>query len=484
VPSIKQKTISGILWSSVDNFTTQGIVFVVGIFLARLLEPKEFGLIGMITIFIAISDVFIRSGFSEALIRKNNCTQTDYSTVFFFNLIAGIVFFSILFTLAPYISIFFKEPILKPIVRVLATVLIIDSLIIIQRTILVKRVDFKLQTRISVISSVGSGALAVILAYKGFGVWSLVALTITRQMLNSVLLWFWNKWRPTLIFSKDSFKELFGFGNKLLLSGLIDTVYNNLYYLVIGKYFSATELGFYTRAHNFSNFPSHNINTVVGRVTYPVLSDMQDYPDLLKTGYRRIIKSTMLITFVLMLGLAAIAEPMIITLIGEKWSPSIIYLQLLCFGGMLYPLHSLNLNMLKVLGRSDLFLKLEIIKKCLAIPVIVIGIFLGIKIMIIGMILNSFIAYYINSYWSGRLIKYGLKDQVRDIAPSFLMAAGMAFTVYILGYFLKTSSAVTLIIQVTVGGAIAFAYWEMLKMPDYLYIKQVVIEKFFTRKQL
>jgi teichuronic acid exporter len=484
LPSIKQKTISGIIWSSVDNFTTQGIVFVVGIVLARLLEPKEFGLIGMITIFIAVSEAFIKSGFSEALIRKKDCTQIDYSTVFFFNLTAGIILFSILFILAPEISSFFKEPLLKSIIRVLAIVLIIDSLTIIQRTTLVKRVDFKLQARISFIASTGSGIIAIILAYKGFGVWSLVALTIARQGLNSLLLWLWNKWRPTLIFSKDSFKELFGFGNKLLLSGLIDTVYNNIYYLVIGKYFSATELGFYTRAHNFSNFPSHNINTIVGRVTYPVLSDMQAYPDLLKSGYRRIIKSTMLITFVLMLGLAAIAEPMIITLIGEKWRPAIPYLQLLCFSGMLYPLHSLNLNMLKVLGRSDLFLKLEIIKKSLAIPVIITGIFFGIKIMIIGMILNSFIAYYINSYFSGRLINYGLKDQVRDIAPSFLLAVSMAFTVYIVGHLLNTSSAVTLIIQVAVGGAISFAFWEMLKIPDYLYMKQVVIEKFFSRKQI
>jgi teichuronic acid exporter len=305
VPSIKQKTISGILWSSVDNFINLGIVFIVGIILARLLDPKEFGLIGMITIFIAVSEVFIKSGFGEALIRKKDCTQIDFSTVFFFNLSAGIIFFSILFITAPYISSFFREPVLKSIVRVLAIVLIIDSMTIIQHTTLVKRVDFKLQARISFIASTGSGIVAIILAYRGLGVWSLVALTHYEAKFKFIVTLALEQMETfTCIFSKNSFKELFGFGNKLLLSGLIDTVYNNLYYLIIGKYFSATELGFYTRANNFSNFPSHNINTVVGRVTYPVLSDMQDYPDLLKTGYRRIIKSTMLITFVLMLGLA------------------------------------------------------------------------------------------------------------------------------------------------------------------------------------
>jgi len=480
--SLKQKTISGILWSSTENFISQGIALVIGIVLARLLTPREFGLIGMITIFIAISETFIRSGFSEALIRKKDCKPTDYSTVFFFNLAAGIVFFILLLVLAPFISNFFKEPELKSLVRVLSLVLIIDSLTIIQRTILTKRMDFKLLTRISVISSTGSGVIAITLAYKGFGVWSLAANTICRQGIFSLLLWLWNKWRPIIVFNKTSFKELFGFGSKLLLSGLIDTVYRNIYYLIIGKYFSSTELGYYTRANYFSSFPSQNINMVMNRVTYPILSEIQDEHNLLREGYRRLIRSTMLVTFILMLGLASVAEPMVITLIGEKWRPSIIYLQLLCFAGMLYPLQALNLNILKVKGRSDLFLKLELIKKAFVVPVIVLGILYGMKVMILGIIVNSFVAYYLNSYWSGKFINYSIRDQIKDLYPSFLLASGMAIVVYLTGYYLEKAFLVELIIQVTVGAILVFLLCELLKMPDYIYIKQIVLEKLNRRR--
>lgn len=482
--SLKQKTVSGILWSSIDNFATQGISFIVGIILARLLEPREFGLIGMITIFISVSESFIISGFSDALIRKKDCTQVDYSTVFFYNLGVGLLFFSILYFSSPAISKFFEEPELKNIVRVLSLVLIIDSLTIIQRTILSIRLDFKLLTRISVIASTGSGLIAIVLAYKGYGVWSLVALTLARQALNSLFLWIWNMWQPVLVFSKRSFKELFGFGSKLLLSGLIDTIYRNIYFLIIGKYFSASELGFYTRADQFSNLPARNINAVMSRVTYPVLAQMKDNPILLKQSYKRMIRSVMLITFVVILGIAAVAEPMVITLIGEKWRPAIIYVQMLCFAGMLYPLHAMNLNMLKVQGRSDLFLKLEIIKKTLTIPVIIIGVFWGIRIMIAGMIVNSFIAYYLNSYWSGKFLSYSMKEQVKDIFPSFLLAAGMAVIIYIVGYFLKTSYPVTLIIQIVVGATLVIVFCELTKIPDYIYMKEIVLEKLFKRKLL
>jgi teichuronic acid exporter len=481
--SLKQKTISGLLWSSVDSFSNQGIQFIIGIILARILSPREFGLIGMLTVFIAVSQSFIDSGFTNALIRKKECTQTDYSTVFFFNLAVGVLFFILLFFFAPVISKFFKEPELKAIVQVLAFVLIIDSLTIIQRTILTKRVDFKLQTRISIIATTMAGLVAIFLAYKGFGVWSLVVQTLTRQALNSFFLWLWNQWRPLQVFSRSSFSELFGFGSKLLISGLIDTVYRNVYYLVIGKYFSAQELGFYTRASQFSSFPSQSITGIMSRVTYPVLAQLKDNPEILKAAYKKMIRSTMLITFVLILGLAAVAKPMIITLIGEKWRPSIIYLQLLCFCGMFYPLHAINLNMLNVLGRSDIFLKLEIIKKLLIIPTIVIGVLFGIKIMLVGMILNNIIAYYLNSYWSGKFIDYSTKDQVKDIAPSFFLAAGMATIVYILGGVLVTRYLVTLILQVTAGAVIVFGTCELTRMADYLYLKQIMVEKVLRRGQ-
>lgn len=481
--SLKQKTVSGLLWSFVDTMAGQGITFVVGIILARLLSPREFGLIGMITVFIAVSESFINSGFSSALIRKKDCTDTDFSTVFFFNLAAGILFFLLLFFSAPAISGFFNEPELTAILQVLGIVLIIDSLTLIQRTILTKRIDFKLQARISVIASIGSGIVAITMAFYGFGVWSLVAQRIVKQGLNSIFLWLWNRWKPLLVFSKQSFKELFGFGSKLLVSGLIDTLYRNIYYLVIGKYFSAQELGLYTKADEFKRLPSQNLNAIIGRVTYPVLSTLQDDIPRLRNNYQKLIRSVMFITFILMLGMAAVAEPMIHTLIGAKWEPAIIYLQMLCFVGMMYPLHALNLNMLQVQGRSDLFLKLEVIKKIIAIPTIVIGIFFGIKIMIVGMMVNTLIAYYLNSYWSGVKIGYSFKHQVKDILPSFFLALSMGVLVYLLGELLPFSYPVNLIIQIVFGGLFVLVISEVTKFRDYIFAKELVLEKIRSIKK-
>lgn len=475
--SLKQKTISGLSWSFVDQIGNLGIYFIVGIVLARLLSPREFGLIGMITVFIAISESFINSGFSNALIRKQNCTNTDYSTVFHFNLAVGFLFFWLLYFSAPAIAGFFNEPELIDIVRVMALVLVVDSISIIQRTILTKKINFKLQARISIISSIVSGVIAIIMAFQEFGVWSLVFQRLIRQALNSLFLWLWNKWHPKLIFSLASFKELFGFGSKLLISGLIDTIYRNIYYLIIGKFFSAQTLGYYTKADEFNRVPSQGLNTVVGRVSYPVLSSIQDDKFRLKINYQRLIRSTMFITFTLMLGLASIAEPMIITLIGEKWRQSIIYLQLLCFVGMIYPLHALNLNMLQVSGRSDLFLKLEIIKKILAIPVIIIGIYWGIEAMILGMIANDQIAYILNSYWSGIFVNYPTKEQIFDILPSFLLALTMAVAVYLLGLVLPFVPVWNLIIQIAFGTLFVFAAGELFRQKDYLYIKSNVLEQ-------
>ncbi|NLD47927.1 MAG: lipopolysaccharide biosynthesis protein [Clostridiaceae bacterium] len=482
--TLKQKTITGFFWSFIDSFANQILIFIIGIILARLLTPKEFGLIGMIAIFISVSESFINSGFSQALIRKKACTDNDLSTVFFFNIIAGIFFFAILFFGAPTISTFFNEPQLKVLVRVLGTVLIIDALTIIQRTILTRRIDFKLQTKISVISIFFSGIVGISMAFMGFGVWSLVAKTLSQRGMNSLLLWLLNKWHPVLIFSKKSFRELFSFGSKLLASGLLDTIYRNIYYLVIGKYFSAQELGYYTRADQFKNLPSANVNGIISRVSYPVLSQLQDDPVKLKAGYKKLIKNTMFIAFVMMAGMAAVSEPMVITLIGEKWRPSIIYLQLLCFVGAMYPLHALNLNMLNVRGRSDLFLNLEIIKKILAIPTIIIGIIWGIKIMILGMWLNSIIAYYLNSFYSGRLIKYPMKEQVIDILPGFLLALLMGISVFLSGRFLHADYFVKLIVQVILGILMVLGIGELFKFQPYLELRGIVLTKTFKKNNV
>jgi teichuronic acid exporter len=479
--SLKQKTISGLLWSFMDSFASQGVQFIAGIVLARILSPREFGLIGMLAIFIGISQSFIDSGFTSALIRKKDCSSEDYSTVFYFNIIVSIIFFVLLLLFSGAISSFFKEPQLKSLIQVLGTGLLFNSLASIQRTILTKELNFKLLMRISVIASIASGILAITMAYFGFGVWSLVALTLGRFAFTSFLLWIWSLWRPLWIFSKKSFYELFSYGSKILLSGLIDTIYRNVYYLVIGKFFSVIELGYYTRADQFQALPSQNLNGVISRVSYPVLSNIQNDKEQLKAAYKKLIKSTMLITFVLMMGLAAVAKPMVLTLIGEKWLPSVVYLQMLCFVGMFYPLHALNLNMLQVQGRSDLFLRLEIIKKALAIPTIIIGVIWGIKIMIAGMMVNTLIAYYLNSYWSGKLIDYSALQQVKDIFPSFLLAIIVNFLVYFSGYLVKLANPLILIIQILFGALLTIGISEIIHFEDYRYIRKIIFEKLFKR---
>lgn len=481
--TLKQKTVSGLIWSFIDNFAKQGLNFIIGIILARLLSPREFGLIGMITVFIAISQSLIDSGFTQALIRKNNCTQKDYSTVFFFNFAISLLLYLILFFSANLISRFYNEPQLTLILRVLGIGLIINGFTIVQRARLTKNIDFKLQTKISITASIFSGIIGIYMAFVGFGVWSLVTKTIGGFAFSSFLLWIWNKWKPSFVFSFISFKEMFSFGSRLLLSGLIETLYRNIYLLIIGKYFTATDLGYFTRADQFNNLASQNITAVIQRVSYPVLSTIQDDKIKLKKAYEKLIKSTMLITFVLMISMATLAKPLILVLIGEKWLPSVIYLQLLCFVGMLYPLHAINLNMLNVQGRSDLFLRLEILKKIMAIPIIIIGILLGINEMIISMILISVISFFLNSYYSGKQIGYSSFQQLKDIIPSFLLSVFVGVSMFLFGYYINMNITIKLLIQIILGFTLTITIAEVIKMENYLYLKNIVFERIVNKRK-
>lgn len=432
----------------------------------------------MLTIFIAISQLLIDSGFSQALTRKQNCTQQDYSTVFYFNIVLGISLYFLLFIAADTISSFFREPILKPLIRVLGLAVIINSFTIIQNTLLTKHLNFKLQAKISVFSFFISGIISIYMAHTGWGVWSLVALTLFKYSINSVLLWFWNKWKPVWCFSKNSFMELFSFSGKLFATQLIDTLYRNLYYVIIGKYFTTAELGYYTRAEQFQSLPSVNLQSIIGRVSYPVLATMQNDTPRLRDTYKKLIRSTMLINFVLMLGMAASAKPMILSLVGEKWEPCIIYLQLLCFVGIFYPLSALNLNILYVKGRSDLALRIEIIKKMLSVPVFVLAVMWGIKVMILSMIILSLISSFINSYWSGRLIGYSFLEQIKDITPSFMIAAAMSLIVLIEGYIVPLPAFPLFIIQLLSGALLTLGLCEISRYKDYLYIKNIINDVF------
>ncbi len=474
--NLKTKTIKGMFWSFSEIVSLQGINFVVQIFLARLLMPEDFGLIGMITIFIAVSQSLIDSGFTSALIREKNVTNTDYSTVFYFNLVVSVVIYFILFFSSPLISNFFNELQLVSILRILSIVIIINAFGLIQRTILIREINFKTQTKITFISSVISGIVAIICAFLGFGVWSLVIRQILMQLVQSLLLIIHNKWIPTLEFNIESFKHFFGLGWKLLVSGLINTLYTNIYYPIIGKFFSATDLGYFTNAKKMNDVPSMATSQAVQKVSYPVLSQIQDNEVTLKNGFRKAIKNTTFINFPLMMGLAAIAEPLIKSLFGEKWAPSIPYFQIMCFAGMLYPLHSLNLNILQVKGRSDLFLKVEIIKKIIGIcSIIIILLFgLGITGLLWAEVVTNIISFFINSFYSKKMIGYSTLDQIKDIYPIFFASMIMAGVVYSLLFFLHLNNILLLLIQIPVGILVYILLSHVFQIEEVKTIKSLL----------
>lgn len=477
VKGLKEKAVTGMFWSFSDSMATQVTQFIIGLILARILSPEEFGLVGMITVFLAISQSLADGGFGEALIRKKDATDSDYSTVFYFNLFASIVIFAGFYVLAPVIASFYGRTELTDIARVLGVIILINAISITQRTRLTKQIDFRKQMKINLVSALVSGAVAIIMALNGFGVWSLVWRSVIRSLMQAVLLGIANRWIPSLVFNRDSFRSLFSFGSKLLLTGLIDTIYNNIYMLIIGKFFAATQLGYYTRADQFSRLVSHNLTRTVQRVSYPVLSLVQDDNTRLREGYRKLIKTTMFITFFMMLGMAAMARPMIVTLIGEKWLPSVEYLQLLCLAAALYPLHALNMNILNITGRSDLLLKLEVVKKLLAVPVILIGIFLGIRMLLTGMVLHSLVSYFLNSYYSGRLISYPAREQLSDIIPSLLAALLVSAGIWGLNFIPVLPVYVILALQILALLALTVTLGKVLRLEGYIEIRNIITEK-------
>lgn len=475
--SLKHKTVKGVSWSFIDSFSSQGVTFLVGLVLARLLTPEDFGLIGIILIFVSVFNSIVDSGFSNALIRKKDATDKDFNTVFVCNLCISVVLCVTLYLSAPTISHFFSRPPLTNLLRAMSAIIIINALAIIQRTILMKEIDFKTQTKISLISSISSAAVGLCLAFAGFGVWALVGQQFARQGLNTVFLWIYARWYPRLQFSLESFKELFGFGWKLLVSGLIDTVWREIYQVVIGKCYAPATLGQYSRAQQFGSIFSSNLTTIVQRVSYPVLSSIQDDKARLKEGYKRIIKISMLPTFILMLGMAGCAKSMTIVLVGPQWLPAVPLLQIICFQMMLYPLHSLNLNILQVEGRSDLFLRLEIIKKVIGVGPILLGIFGNIYWMLTGSVLTGFIAYYLNAYYSGPAIGYTIKEQILDVIPSLGVALTMAAAVYAMS-FIPISPFILFPLQIIIGAVIAIGLSKSLKLPEYLEIEDIAKGQF------
>lgn len=471
--SLKHKTVKGLGWSALDNAARYGMQFVIGIVLARLLSPDDYGLLGLVGIFTVVCTALVNGGFTTALIRKKDATEDDYNTAFICNLGMSLLLYTVTFFCAPLIADFFGCGELVALVRVSSLGLIIGALAMVQQTRLTKRIDFKTQTMITLVASAISGVVGIGMAVAGFGVWALVAQQLTSHALRTMQLYIYNRWFPQLRFSKESFRELFGFGWKMMVSALLDAVWKELYQVVVGKFYNPATLGQYTRGRHYAQLFSSNLTMVVQRVTYPVLSNIQDDRERMVSAYRRIIRTSMFITAVALFFLGAVSEPLIYCMIGPKWYEASTYLPLICIASTLYPLHAINLNMLQVQGRSDLFLGMEVIKKIIALAPLFIGAFVGIMPMLWTNIVVGIVAYFLNSYYSGRLFGYSSWMQMKDITPSYALASVIALSVYFLKY-LPLSYWIVLPLQIIVGALIFFILCHQLQPSEYREICEIL----------
>jgi len=419
---LKSKTISGVVWSTIERFSVQGVSFLVTIIMARILSPSDYGLIGMLSIFMSLSYVFIDGGFSDALIQKNKNTEKDYSTVFYINLFISIILYALLFVSAPYIASFYNQPLLCAITRVYTINLVVNSLVAVHKVKLTIDLDFKTQTKISVISAIISGISGVWSAYSGFGVWAIVIQMIVQSVLNVVLSCYFVRWLPTKFIDKESFHRLFSFGSKLLVTKIIGNIYVNLYNLIIGKRYSSEQLGLYTRATQFGQLLSTNLTSILTRVSFPVFCTLKDDNEFLLRSYKKYIKMTAFIMFPLVLCLIGISKPLILILLTEKWAACIPILQVVCFAYLCDGLTLINLNLLYVKGKSDLALKLEVIKKSIAVIILFISMNFGLMAICYGQVLYAFIALYINTHYTKKLLGYGRISQLKDVLPYFVFS--------------------------------------------------------------
>ncbi len=476
---LKSKTLHALFWSFLERFGQQGIHFVISIILARLLLPEQFGLIAMLTIFMAIAQSFINSGFGQALIQKQDVTHIDECSIFYFNILVGFLAAGLLCLAAPWIAGFYNQPLLVPLTCALSLNLIINAFGLVQTTLLTKHIDFKTQLKVSVIATVISGTIGVTMALNGFGVWRLVEQSLSSNLFRTALLWLFNTWRPSLAFSFISLRSMFAFGSRLLASGLLDTIFNNIYPVVIGKLFSPMALGFYSRAEGLQKRPIKNLYSTTSRVTFPVFSSVQNDKPRLKRGVRKALSMLVMINFPMMVGLAIVAKPLVLVLLTEKWAPCIPYLQLLCIVGMLYPVHAINLNVLKAQGRSDLFFRLEILKKILMVIAIAITYRWGIIAMIYGQIATSCLGYFLNAYYTGKMLDYPITEQLHDLMPSLVLASTMGLGVYALKYANIANQLALLFAQIITGIVIYASLCYIFRISSFMEVIEIIKSKIY-----
>ncbi len=483
--NMKQKVLSGLVWRYGERVCAQGVSFIVGLILARLLSPEDYGVLALLTIFITISNVIITGGFGAALVQKKNADQKDFSTIFYFNTALSIVVYICLFFVAPYIAKFYKAPLMIPTFRVLALSVVIGAVNTIQHAYVQKSMRFKNFFFSTIIGTVISAFVGIIMAYKGFGVWALIAQHLTNQIIDTCVLWFTVRWRPTLEFSLERWKGLFSFGWKMLCTSIIGAVYNNIYSLTIGKTYDANTVGYYNRGKQWPNMIIVNIDSSINQVLLPAYSQVQDNKKMLKAMMRRAITTSTYLIIPAMVGLAVVAKPLTIIAIGEKWLPSVPFIRFCCFTFAFWPIHTANLQAIKAVGRSDLFLKMEIIKKIIGITTLIITLPFGIYVMMVGSCFIAVISSIINTFPNKKLFGYSYLEQMKDILPSIIASVIMGAVVLLIGC-IDINIYLMLVVQVLVGVIVYFGVSYLMKIEALNYIlinaKQILVSKFSKKK--
>ena len=482
-PSLKKTVISSLVWKFLERLGTQGIQFVVSIILARLLLPSDYGIITMIMVFTAIANSFIQSGFSTSLIQKKNSDELDFSSVFYTSFVIAIICYLILYFTSPLIADFYQMPQIKVILRVLALTLFFGAFNSVQNAKLSKDMKFKTLFFSSLGAIIVSGTTGITMAYLGFGAWALVGQQLANIIASTIILWFTSGWRPKIMFSLTRVKGLFSYGWKIMCSSLIDTFYQNLYNLVIGKFYNSATLGNYNKGEQFPKLIAVNIDGAIGSVMLPAYAREQERKDKVKKMVRRAIVTSSLILFPLMLGLAAIAEPLVKILLTDKWLGCVPFMQILCVVYALYPINTANLQAIKALGKSDYFLKLEIIKKILGITVLIITVPHGVYTMAIGQVIVTIISTMINAFPNRKLLNYNYFEQVKDILPNLLIAILMFIVVYPIKYLID-NTILLLTIQIIVGAIIYIALMNIFKVEAFNYLFDIIEKRFKKNKEV
>lgn len=477
----KSKIVSSLLWKLMERGGTQGIQFIVMIVLARHLLPKDFGLIAIVVIFIALANVLVQSGFNTALIQKKNADEVDFSSVFYLNLLATSILYIVLFFSAPFLASFFEQEQLILVLRILSLTLFLVAINSIQNAVIVRNLQFKKLFFSSLGAVIVSGIVALIMAFLNFGVWTLVGYQLINQFLITLILWFTVKWRPQLLFSFERIKALFSFGWKLLVASLIDTFNNNLQSLIIGKMFSPTLLGFYSRGEQFPSLIVSNVNGSIQSVMFPTLSSHQDNKQRIKEMVRRSIVTSSFIIFPMMVGLAIIAEPLVKILLTEKWLPAVPFLQIFCAAYALWPIHTSNLQAINALGRSDIFVKLEIFKSIVGLVVLGVSIQFGVHAVAMGIFFSGVISSFINVYPNSKLLNYSFKEQWKDIMPSLLLSLVMGVVVNSIHWF-EMTDMITIILQIFLGIVLYVGLAKALKIESYTYLVLTLKDMWRSKK--